>query len=220
MSLTHSGDEPQNPGVIRVQKPSDNGIVIPALEVIETGVGIVEITAVAEGVDVGDMGGVRGNIDTGPVEDGQHVPPGVVEILRDEGAVFVEDAVNRPDGVPEIEVVGAVQREALEFLIAAIVEIQHVAAGLHAAEAVSVPIVGRPDAAHGLGPPQALVVIGIRRGCAVFRQLGQVPALLPQERKAVAVLNRVADRAVGDGLPVPARELILPCGIAVSVIRL
>ena len=169
--MTHSGDETQNPRVVGVQKPTDNGIVIPALEVIETGVGIVEITAVAEGVDVGDMGGVRGNIDTGPVEDGQHVPPGVVEILRDEGAVFVEDAVNRPDGVPEIEVVGAVQREALEFLIAAVVEIQHVAAGLHAAEAVPVPVIRGFHPAHGLGSPQALVVIGIRRGRAVFRQL-------------------------------------------------
>ena len=84
------------------------------------------------------MGGVRGNIDTGPVEDGEDIPPGVVEILRDEGAVRVEDAVDRPDGVPEIEVVGAVQREALEFLIAAVVEIQHVAAGLDSEQIDSV----------------------------------------------------------------------------------
>ena len=150
----------------RVQTRERGEIII-----IEAGIGIVEIAAVAEGVDVRDMGGVSGNIDTGPVQDGEDIPPGVVEILRDEGAVRVEDAVNRPDGVAEIEVVGAVQREALEFLIAAVIEIQHVAAGLDAAEAVSVPIVGRPDAAHGLGPPQALVVIGIRRGRAVFRQL-------------------------------------------------
>ena len=58
--------------------------------------------------------------------------------------------------VPEIEVVSAVQREALEFLIAAVVEIQHVAAGLHAAEAVSVPVIRGFHPAHGLGPPQAL----------------------------------------------------------------
>ena len=196
MSLTHSGDEPQNTGIIRVQKPTDNGIVIPALEVIETGIGIVEIAAVAEGVDVGNVGGVGRDVHTGPVEDGEDIPPGVVEILRDEGAVRVEDAVDRPDGVPEIEVVSAVQREALEFLIAAVVEIQYVAAGLEAAEAVSVPVIRGLHPAHGLGPPQALVVIGIRRGRAVFRQLDQVPALLPQERKAVAVLNRVADRAI------------------------
>ena len=213
-------DQTQNPRVVGVQKPTDNGIVIPALEIIESGIGIVEIAAVAEGVDVRDMGGVSGNVDTGPVEDGEDVTPGVVDILCDEMAVRVEDAVDRPDGVAEVQVVGAVQREALEFLIAAVIEIQHVAAGLDAAEAVSVPVIRGFHPAHGLGPPQALVVIGIRRGRAVFRQLGQVPALLPQERKAVAVLNRVADRAVGDGLPVPARELILPCGIAVSVIRL
>mgnify|MGYP006980316879 CR=1 FL=1 len=89
MSLPHSGDETQNPRVVGVQKPTDNGIVIPALEVIETGIGIVEIAAVAEGVDVRDMGGVSGNVHTGPVEDGEDIPPGVVEILRDEGAVHI-----------------------------------------------------------------------------------------------------------------------------------
>ena len=138
MSLTHSGDETQNPRVVGIQKPTDNGIVIPALEVIETGIVIVEIAAVAEGVDVRDMGGVSGNVHTGPVEDGEDIPPGVVEILRDEGAVRVEDAVDRPDGVAEVQVVGAVQREALEFLIAAVVEIQHVAAGLDSEQIDSV----------------------------------------------------------------------------------
>ena len=74
MSLTHSGDETQNPCVVGIQKPTDNGIVIPALEVIETGVGIVEIAAVAEGVDVGNVGGVGRDVHTGPVQDGKTIP--------------------------------------------------------------------------------------------------------------------------------------------------
>ena len=128
MRLADGINQPQNTGIIRVQKPTDNRIVIPALEVIEAGIGIVEIAAVAEGIDVGNVGGVGRDVHTGPVEDGEDIPPCVVEILRDEMAVLVEDAVDRPDGVPEVQVVGAVQREALEFLIAAVVEIQHVAA--------------------------------------------------------------------------------------------
>ena len=168
LSLTHSGDETQNSRVVGVQKPTDNGIVIPALEVIETGIGIVEIAAVAEGVDVGNVGGVGRDVHTGPVQDGEDIPPGVVEILRDEGAVRVEDAVDRPDGVAEIEVVGAVQREALELLIAAVVEVEHVAAGLDAAEAVSVPVIRGLHPAHGLGPPQTLVYDGFLDPCNFY----------------------------------------------------
>ena len=78
LRLADGINQPQNTGIIRVQKPTDNGIVIPALEVIETGIGIVEIAAVAEGVDVRDMGGVSGNVHTGPVEDGKNIPVKII----------------------------------------------------------------------------------------------------------------------------------------------
>ena len=45
----------QGIGRIRIDKPTDDGVVVTALQVIETGFGIVVIAAIAEGVDLADI---------------------------------------------------------------------------------------------------------------------------------------------------------------------
>lgn len=48
---------------IRVNEAADYGIVISALQIIEPGLGVVDIAAVAQGVNgsQGDVGGIRGD---------------------------------------------------------------------------------------------------------------------------------------------------------------
>ena len=45
----------KNGGIIRIDKPTDDGVVVTALQVIETGFGIVVIAAIAEGIDFADV---------------------------------------------------------------------------------------------------------------------------------------------------------------------
>ena len=44
---------------IRIQEPSDNGVVIAGIQPIEAGFGVVEITAVSEGIEVRKVVRVR-----------------------------------------------------------------------------------------------------------------------------------------------------------------
>ena len=43
---------------IRIDEPAVGKVVVPALEVIEAGLGVVVIAAVAQWVEVGDAGGI------------------------------------------------------------------------------------------------------------------------------------------------------------------
>ena len=62
---------------IAVQESPDDGVIISALQVIETGFGIAVVTSVAQGVEVGD-----GQVAKLCAGDTQDVAPGVVGILR------------------------------------------------------------------------------------------------------------------------------------------
>ena len=44
---------------VGVNEPADGKVVVPALEVVEAGLGVVVIAAVAQGVDVPDEAGLR-----------------------------------------------------------------------------------------------------------------------------------------------------------------
>ena len=76
--------------IIRINKPAGLRVVVAAEEVVKAGLGVKEVAAVAEGVGVGDMGGVRRNGIALSVQNSM-IAPGVVFILVEEIAVFVND---------------------------------------------------------------------------------------------------------------------------------
>ena len=75
---------------IKVNKPASLRVIITAEEVIKAGFGVKEVAAVTEGVGVGDMGSVGGDDVILSVQYGM-IAPGVVFILVEEIAVFVND---------------------------------------------------------------------------------------------------------------------------------
>ena len=57
---------------VGVEKAADRGIIIPALQVVQTGLGIKVIAAVADGVDAGHR-----------AAGAEQLAPGVVAVVRD-----------------------------------------------------------------------------------------------------------------------------------------
>ena len=64
---------------IRVDKPANAGVIIPALEVIEPGLYVVVVATVAQGVQVCDMAGT-GDRRASIIGNRQELAPGVVAV--------------------------------------------------------------------------------------------------------------------------------------------
>ena len=71
--------------VIRIDEPANFRVIVSALQVVEAGFRIVIIPPVAEGVVVGHMRGCRGDCRPRRVGYAQHLPVGVVGVLRHQG---------------------------------------------------------------------------------------------------------------------------------------
>ena len=69
---------------------------------------------------------------------------------------------------------------------------------------------------HGLLRPQAVVVIAELNRRSRFAHLPQLSSRAPGVGPR-AVVQRVADLVIGDALPVVARQLVLPVGVAVDI---
>jgi len=74
---------------IRIDEPAVGKVVVPALEVIEAGLGVVVIAAVAQWVEVGDAGGIGEDFRTAVIH--RAVAPGVIVVGRSEFAARIED---------------------------------------------------------------------------------------------------------------------------------
>ena len=71
--------------LIRIDKSANFRVIVSALQVVEAGLRIVIIPTVAEGVVVGHMRGCRGDCRPRRVGYAQHLPVGVVGVLRHQG---------------------------------------------------------------------------------------------------------------------------------------
>ncbi len=69
---------------------------------------------------------------------------------------------------------------------------------------------------HLFGADAAVIVAVARRGPRL-RELRHLPAVLPGEGHAVPVAQRIADRVVGNRLPVVAGQLVLPVGVSITI---
>ena len=79
---------------IRIDEPTDFGIIVSGIQPIEAGFCIVEVATVAEGIDVCNMVGIFTDINTIAVGDGSNVAPLVVGVTGDECACAIGDAYN------------------------------------------------------------------------------------------------------------------------------
>ena len=98
---------------IRINKPPDLGIIIPALQVIEPGLGVVVVAAVAQGVQIGDM---RCGRDRGAARicHGEELAPGVVGVIRHDRAAGIQERYHVTLQVQQVVVQGRGRRPSVD----------------------------------------------------------------------------------------------------------
>ena len=174
--------------LIRINKPPDDRIIIPGLEVVHGDLRIEVITSVAEGVN-------GGNVAAGGIgSDGTHAP-GVVAVGGDGGAVQVGNGNDIALQVLQEVVRRTIVQDAADGIRVVIQRDQLIGTPGLRQNLGAVQLVGMGDTVHRLAGADAVGVVGVG---VVVKGL-QLPALLPGQGVA-KVRGRVALGVIGNGL--------------------
>ena len=190
---------------IRIDKPTPPRVIVPALQIIQPGFRVVDVSAVAQGVLCAEGGGQRAG-------GGQRVAPCVVGVGHDAGAAGADKAGHIALCVLDVEVLRAVVAHG-QRAGRVVGEVQLIAAPrqLHQQVAPTRVAVAVVDGAHRraetsgrigilrLAQDVAAVIVGIRP-----RLPRRLIVLADELVEAVVGIGRRA-LAVGDGRDVPAR---------------
>ena len=189
---------------VRINKPASLRVVVAAEEVVKAGFGIKEVAAVAEGVEVGYMGSVRGNGIALSVQNSM-VAPGVVFILIEEIAVFVNDPYYIPLKVLDIVVIFRTVFVAYNRII--FIEKGHAARGSIGVDELTVIVdVGVGCTVDGLRDTDAGGIVGVGIGIGSLSYARKPAAILPYNIHAVTVLGGIAYLIVDYTIPVKVSQ--------------
>ena len=177
---------------IRVDEPAVGEVVVPALEVVEAGLGVVVIAAVAQGVEVGDAGGIGEDFRTAVIH--RAVAPGVIVVgcsdlavrvqQRNDVALRIEDVVIERRG-------RAVVIDHGERLVAIVVDkLKRFAVPLLPHDLAGERGVGVGRVADLLAAADTGHVVGVGDLLAVDRCGGELTSLRPREGIVLAVVVR------------------------------
>ena len=219
---------------IRIDEPAVGKVVVPALEVIEAGLGVVVIAAVAQWVEVGDAGGIGEDFRTAVIH--RAVAPGVIVVGRSEFAARIEDgghiALRVEDVVIELRCL-AVLVDHGERLVAVVIDELE---GVIVTPSLPHDLAGERGVGVGriadlLAAADTGHIVGVGNVLAVDRRGGKLPSLRPREgivpavvvrdrvaggrevaRLALAFVEDVLRRAAGRD----AREQVRPRGVRVA----
>ena len=174
---------------IRIDKPSPDRVIVPAAEVVQARLGVIDVPAIAQGIRGAEGGGhsAAGIHKTGDIALG---------VLQIEIPVAVVRHGRRASGV-----VGKVQ------LVAAPGHLRQLIAQVR-------EVVRR--AVDRLGNALAIGIVAVGDAAAALAHRRQLAAMLPGIRPR-AVVQGVAYGIAGDGLTVERRQQVRPIGVAVSI---
>ena len=189
---------------INVNKSACSGVIIAAEEVVKAGFGIKEVAAVAEGVEVGYMGSVRGNGIALSVQNSM-VAPGVVFILVEEIAVFVNDPYYISLKVLDIVIIFRTVFVAYNRII--LIDKGHAARRSIGIDELTVIVdvaVGR--AVDGLRDADAGGIVGVGIGIGSLGDACKPASGFPVKGHAVTVLGGIAYLIVDYTIPVKVSQ--------------
>jgi len=193
---------------IRADEPSDGGIIVSGLEVVEAGFGVVDIAPVAEGV-MGTEGGGQGACCC------QELAPGVVGVGDYGAVVCVADFYDVALEVGDVAVLGAVVDHRLGRAEGIIEEIQLVGAHAHGGQLAAVIDVAVGGAAVGTFCTHTVGIISECPGTAAAHG-GQLSALLPSVGPG-AVVCHISYIVIGNIGTAVLGQKVLPVGVAVGI---
>ena len=189
---------------IRADKPSELRTIVPAVEVIKPGFGVIVIAPVAEGILIAH--GIAAGVGDGALA------PGVVAVPGDH---LARSGPHDGDDIPLHIIEVIIQRVAVgeaHPLARAVVEEQHGGVpGLLGQDLAAVEEKLRLGAVHRLGRADAVGVVLVAVGIAAVGDLRQLPAL-PAVAGAV-VAGHVPDGVMADRLAVVLRQQVAPAAV-------
>ena len=194
--------------VIRINKPPPPRVIIPALQIVQPRLRVVDVPAVAQGVLCAEGGGHRAG-------GAQRIAPCVVGVSYDARAAGADEAGHVALRVLDVEVLRAVAVHG-QRAGRVVGEVQLIAAPrqLHQLVAQIMVIIRR--AVDGLRDALAIGIVAvgdIRPGLAHPRELAAVlPCVRPR-----AVAQEVADLVRRQALAADAREQVTPRGVVVAI---
>jgi len=194
---------------IRIDKPAPPRVIIPALQIVQPRLRVIDIPAVAQGVLCAEGGGQRAG-------GGQQIAPCVVGVGHDARTAGIDETGHIALRVLDIEILCAVAVHG-QRAGRVVGKVQLIAAPrqLHQLVAQIMVIVGRAVDSFRDALAVGIVAVGdIRSGLAHPRELAAVlPCVRPR-----AVAQEVADLVRRQALAVDAREQIAPARVAVAVV--
>ena len=193
---------------IRIDKPSPNRVIIPAAEVVQARLAVVDIPAIAQGICSAEGGG-HGAV------GGQGRTPGVIGVGHHLGAAGVYKTGNVALGILQVEILDAVIRHR-RGPQAVVGKVQLVAAPGHLRQLIAQVREVVRCAVDRLGNALAVGIVAVGDAAAALAHRRQLAAMLPGIRPC-AVGQRIAYGVVGDGLPIERRQQVRPIGIAVGI---
>ena len=193
---------------IRIDKPSPDRVIIPAAEVVQARLGVIDVPAIAQGVR-GAEGGGHG------ATGGHGRTPGVIGVGHHLGAAGVHKTGDIALGIFQVEIPVAVIRHG-RGTQAVVGEVHPVAAPGQVRQGVAqIGIIVR-RAVDRLGNALAVGIVAVGDAAATLAHGRQLTAMLPGIGPC-AVGQGIAYGIVGDGFPVIRRQQVRPIGIAVGV---
>ena len=193
---------------IRIDKPSPDRVIIPAAEVVQPRLAVIDVPTVAQGICSAEGGG-HGAV------GGHGRTPGVIGVGHHLSAAGVHKTGNIALGILQIEILDTVIRHRRRPQ-AVVGEVHPIAAPGQVRQSVAqVGIIVR-RAVDRLGNALAVGIVTVgdaATGCAHGRQLtAMLPGVGPR-----AVGQGIAYGVVGDGLPIERRQQVRPISVAVGV---
>ena len=193
---------------IRINEPTNGGIIVSALEVIEASLGVVDISTIAQRVDICQR-----------ARCGNDFPVGVIVVACDNVLAGVHNAHHVALEIGDVIVHRAVVLHGVGCTIGIIEEVNGIGSPGHAHQLAAGVVVVVGSAVHGLagsqsagiiGEAQAVGSVGGRRQTSTVDP-GKVPA------SAIEVAGGVANGIIGNGFPVIGGQKVLPLRIPVGI---
>ena len=193
---------------VRIDKPSPNRVIVPAAEVVQARLGVIDVPTVAQGVRSAEGGG-HGAV------GGQGRTPGVIGVGHHLGAAGVHKTGDIALGIFQVEIPVAVVRHG-RGTQAVVGEVHPIAAPGQVRQSVAQVGVVVRCAVDCLGNALAIGIVAVGDAAAALAHRRQLAAVLPGVGPC-AVGQGIAYGVVGDGLPSERRQQVRPIGVAVGV---
>ena len=192
---------------VRIDKPSPGRVIIPAAEVVQARLGVIDIPAIAERIVLSDI------VHMGAVMI-QHIAPCVVDISHNRVPVAVHDLNHIALRILDVQICGPVVRHGRRAN-GVVGKMQLVAAPCHLRQLVAQVRVAVRCTVGCLGNALAVGIVAVGDAAAALAHGRQLAAVLPGVGPC-AVGQGIAYGVVGDGLPIERRQQVRPISVAAA----